>query len=226
MRNPPWRAAFFRVSSDVQDEQLRGVRRVLQDLTRSGRRPTIDEAASTIRVLIKRKQYAEAVALYRTVSGARPLNSMWDLRFDIPTDNHDSQQDPFAWSFAAKRGSITSVEQSGEKRVLVLGTNGRNHNQPARKYSALEAGTYQLAYAMRGSIDSPTTLGISIYCVGVHQVLATSSIAPLQSSSDFERRQINFTVPQSCQLVVLAFETRLAERATQAEFTDLSIQSI
>ncbi len=225
MQDPPWRAAFFRVSSAVPDQQLQGVHKVLQDLADSRRRPPIDEAAGTLRALIERKRYAQAVALYQAVSGAGALNSMTDLRFDKPTDHYTSQKNPFSWSFRANKGSVTSVEPSGNRRVLVLGTDGRRHYQPARKYSALKAGTYQLGYAMRGPAESPSTLGISIYCMGVRQPLATSSTEPLRSSG-FERRQITFAVPQSCQMLALAFEARPADRGTQAEFADLALRPI
>jgi hypothetical protein len=175
--------------------------------------------------LIVRKQYADAVSLYRAITGSGAAASMNNLAFDDPRDSYIDQRNPFDWAFRSKAGSITSVEQSDNRRVLFVGTDGRERHRPVARYIALQPGTYRLGYAMRGRPDSPDIFEVALYCAEGMQRIASSPTQPLLGEG-FESREIRFSVPQTCPMVVLAVESDWSDRPSEAELADFSLARI
>jgi hypothetical protein len=185
---------------------------------------TAREARSTIQALISRKAYGAAVKLDRLVSRHGSTAAKAKLNFDQPAHHYVFDVTPFDWNISDAAGAIISVEQSGSRRVLVLGTDGRRRYQLVRKYVALAPGAYTLGYSMQGERESPAAVGISVYCAGSTVPLASSSSDPLQGS-DFARRDLHFTVTAACSLVLLAFEAKRTESPVDVQFAELSLNS-
>jgi O-antigen ligase/polysaccharide polymerase Wzy-like membrane protein len=219
---PRWAAAYFIVPEAASDRELEGAYLTLTDLARAGAQITAQDARSTIQALINRRAYASAVSLDRLVSRRGSNSAAARLNFDQSADRYVFDVTPFDWNIVNGVGTVTSVEQSGSRRVLVLGTDGRHQYQPVRKYLALAPGAYSLGYSMQGDPESAAALRIAVYCAGSKVPLATSSSDPLQGL-DFVRRDLRFTLAASCPLVLLAFEAMPAERPVEAQFADLSL---
>jgi hypothetical protein len=219
---PRWAAAYFTVPATVSDREVQGAYLTLVDLARAGTQITAQEARSTIQALIDRRAYASAVSLDRLVSRRGLSSPAARLNFDQPADHYAFDVTPFDWNIVDAAGTVTSVEQSGSRRVLVLGTDGRRQYQPVRKYIALAPGAYSLGYSMQGVPESAAALRIAVYCAGSTLPLASSSSDSVQSS-DFVRRDFRFTITASCPLVLLAFEAEPSERPVEAQFADLSL---
>jgi hypothetical protein len=221
---PRWSAAYFAVPANASDPEVAGAYLTLSDLAHAGSEVTAREARSTIQALINRKSYGVAVALDRLVSPHASTGSKTTLNFDQSADHYVFDVTPFDWNFTDAAGTVISVEQSGSRRVLVLGTDGRRRYQLVRKYLALAPGVYTLGYSMQGERESPAALGISVYCAGSTVPLASSSSDPLQGS-DFARRDLHFTVTAGCPLLLLAFEAKRTESPPEAQFAELSLNS-
>jgi hypothetical protein len=221
---PQWTAAFFTIPATASDQELEGAYLTLGDLARGGAQVTARDARSTIQALINRKAYGGAVALDRLVWRGNTRGPSTSLKFDQPADHYVFDVTPFDWNISDTAGTVTSVEQSGSRRVLVLGTDGRRRYQPVRKYLALAPGAYTLGYSVQGEPDSAAALGIAVYCAGSTVALARSSSDPLPGL-DFVRRALHFTVTGSCPLVLVAFEAKAAERPVEVQFADLSLAS-
>jgi hypothetical protein len=219
---PQWTAAFLTIPGNASDQELEGAFLTLSDLARSGAQVSAQEARSTIQALINRRAYGGAVALDRLVYRGDAKGPSTSLKFDQPADHYVFDVTPFDWNISDTAGTVTSVEQSGSRRVLVLGTDGRRRYQPVRKYIALAPGAYSLAYSMRGEPEAPSSLGIAVYCAGSKVALASSSPDPLPGSG-FVRRVVRFALTGSCPLVLVAFETKPSERPVEAQFADLSL---
>jgi hypothetical protein len=116
------------------------------------------------------------------------------------------------------------VEQSGSRRVLVPGTDGRRRQELVHKYIALAPGVYTLGYSMQGEREAPAALGISAYRARSSGPLASSSSDPLEGSN-FARRDLHFTATTAGPLVLLAFEAKRTERPLEAQFAELSLNS-
>jgi hypothetical protein len=219
---PQWTSAFFTTPATASDQELEGTFLTLSDLARSGAQVTAQEARSTIQALINRKAYGAAVALDRLVHRGDSKGPSTSLNFDQPADHYVFDVTPFDWNISDAAGMVSSVEQSGSRRVLVLGTDGRRRYQLVRKYIALAPGAYSLGYSMRGEQESPDSLGIVVYCAGSTVSLARSSSESLPGS-DFVRRVLHFAVTGSCPLVLVAFEAKPSERPVEAQFADVSL---
>lgn len=219
---PPWRRGFFAVAPDTPQPQLQGVIQVLGDPSYTRGRPPAEEAGRAIDALIQHKYYLQAVGLYRMIVGPEKFAAaMTDLSFHLGQPTFVT---PFHWSFLTRDGSITGVEQSGDKRVLHVATNGRKSDQIVRKYLALATGSYRLQFYMRGPASSPADFGIAVYCAAGKEPLAVSSSDPL-GRTGFERREMVFTVPENCPLLFIAIQAKGAGEATQAEFSELSLDA-
>ncbi|MEO8454677.1 MAG: O-antigen ligase family protein [Sphingomicrobium sp.] len=219
---PRWAAAYFTIRANAPDREVEGAYLTLSDLSRAGAQITAQEARSTIQALIDRRAYASAVLLDRLVSRSGSGNPAARLNFDQPADHYVFDVTPFDWNIIDAPGTVTSVEQSGSRRVLVLGTDGRHQYQPVRKYIALAPGAYGLGYSMQGVPESAAAVRLAVYCAGSTVPLASSPSDSVQSS-DFVRRNLRFTVTLSCPLVLLAFEANPSERPVEAQFADLSL---
>ena len=204
---PRWAAVYFALPASASDREVQGAFLTLVDLARAGTHITPQEARSTIQALINHKAYASAVSLDRLVPRRGSSSPAARLNFDQPADHYVLDVTPFDWNIVDAAGTVTSVEQSGSRRVLVLGTDGRHQYQPVRKYIALAPGAYSLGYSMQGVPESAAALRIAVYCAGSTVPLASTSSDSGQSS-DFIRRDLRFTVTASCPLVLLAFEAK------------------
>jgi O-antigen ligase len=222
---PRWESAFFDVSTRDGVQQVAGVAATLMDLARSGTEVTPRQARATIQALIDRKQYAAALALDRKVVRTASPDAAGSLDFDQPTDHYVFEVTPFDWNVVDSAGTIVSVEQSENHRVLILGTDGRRPYRPVWRYVALAPGEYRLGYAMRGSPGSPAALGLSVTCAGKPTPLASSSTEPLEGS-DFVRRALEFAIPGDCPLALIAFEAKPGDGPADAQFADLSLGSV
>jgi hypothetical protein len=212
------------VPANPSDAELEGAYLTLADLAHSGTEVTAQEARSTIQALINRKAYGAATTLDQLVSKRGSTGSRSNLNFDQPADHYVFDVTPFDWNISDAAGTIISVEQSGSRRVLVLGTDGRRRYQLVRKYLALAPGAYTLGYSMQGERESPAALRIAVYCAGSTVPLAASSSDALQGA-DFARRDLHFTVTAACPVVLLAFEAKPTERPVEAQFANLSLNS-
>jgi O-antigen ligase len=221
---PRWSAGYFAVPASPSDSELEGAYLTLADVAHSGTEVTAQEARSIIQALINRKAYGAAVILDQLVSKHGSTGPRTNLNFDQPADHYVFDVTPFDWNFSDAAGAVISVEQSGSRRVLVLGTDGRRRYQLVRKYVALAPGAYTLGYSMQGERESPAALGISVYCAGSTVPLASSSSDPLQGS-DFARRHFHFIVTAACPLVLLAFEAKRTESPIDVQFAELSLNS-
>ena len=116
------------------------------------------------------------------------------------------------------------MEQSGSRRVLVLGTDGRRRYQPVRKYIALAPGAYTLDYSMQGERETPAALGIGVYCAGSSRSARDQF---LRSAADlrFCPARSAFYRHRACPVVLIAFEAKPTERPVEAQFANLSVNS-
>jgi hypothetical protein len=174
--------------------------------------------------LINRKAYRAAVKLDPLISRRGSTAVKAKLNFDQRADHYVFDVTPFDWNISDAWRTIISVEQSGSRRVLVLGTDGRRRYQPVRKHIALAPGVYTLGYSMQGETESPAALGIAVYCAGSTVPLASSAFDPLRGY-DFVQRDLHFTVTASCPMVLLAFEAKPSETPLEAQFANLSLNS-
>jgi O-antigen ligase len=219
--DPPWRSAYFAVPANASDQQVAGVYSTLAELLAMHRPVAGPDSRSVMAALIARKHYDQAIAVHRAISPASgAAGPIAGLDFNNSAEYYIDQATPFDWNVSSSGGSIASVEQSGNQRVLVLETDGRELYQPVRKYLALEPGRYRLGYAMRGAIDTPETFGIGIRCADSVQPLAGSSAADLPGSGPVERA-MDFVVPAGCPLQLLAFEAKATGEVAEAQFTGL-----
>jgi hypothetical protein len=218
---PRWAQPFFAIRSKDPDQQVSGVALTLADLSRSGALAPRD-ARGTIQALLDRKRFGAAVALDQKVGRDKSNGQPGSLDFASAGDDYVFDVTPFDWNIVESPGMVVSVEQSENRRVLILGTDGRQHYQPVRRYVALSPGDYRLGYSMRGASGSPAALGISVACAGSSQALARSGTDPLDGA-DFVRRELAFRVGADCPVVVVAFEAQASESQADAQFSDLSL---
>ena len=222
--SPGWMESFFRVTAETPAPQLIGAKMALQDLAAAASPASPEDTGRVLRVLVQRKQLSDAVRLYVSVhpDGAE---AMRNLSFDKPASYYLDQNNPFDWAFKSKAGSVTGVEQSGSRRVLVVGTNGRNRHQHAVKYAGLSPGNYRLRYEMRGSPESPEIFAIAVSCAQDMRPLGTGSSHHL-GGDGFEPREIRFSVPTNCPAILFSIESNWTDRASEAEFADLSLDAL
>jgi O-antigen ligase len=218
---PVWAAAFFAVRTKAPEEQIAGAAATLADLANAGAPVTPRQARATIQALIDRKQFSAAIDLDRHVA-RRAAENIGSIDFDDATDHYVFDVTPFDWNIAVAPGAVVSVEQSENRRVLILGTDGRKAYQPVRRYLALAPGEYSLGYAMRGSRDAPAVFGISVACAASSSKLASSSAQPLEGA-DFEHREMRFQVPASCPLVLVSFNAAPGDSSVDVQFADLTL---
>jgi O-antigen ligase len=221
--NPGWRLSFFSMPADVPDEQLQAAVATLRDLASGGAKPRRAEARDAIAALINKKRYSEALALYHLVVGPQFTSgrTLTDSGFGFSTDDYLTKTTPFDWRITNQPGANASIEASG-RRTLLISSDGETKAQVASRYVALAPGNHLLSYQRRGSADSPEGIAVVVSCANNQTVLGRSSAAPL-TGEQFHARRMQFAVPASCPLVLIAFETQANGTPATAEFDDVEV---
>lgn len=217
--DPEWRSRLFTSDHPLTGRELQGTLLALRGLAATKAPPQPRELHDSIIGLIAEDRFAEAAALDREfVPRTRdPGSLIGDGGF--ARKDYRTGVTPFDWTLLKN----ASLEQSGGQSSMLLART--THRVPVvRRLVALAPGHYQLNYSVKGEADSPASIGITVGCIRSKQDLAASPRAPLPGPG-WHQRSFDFTIPDTCGLVVLNLRGLQGGSETEAQFDNISIRN-
>lgn len=222
--HPAWRESFFWPAARLSDAELQGTIAVIEDLGRSGDKPSRTELHSAMLQLIDGKRFTEALQLDRRFVGRR-LDSgslLDDGAFGKPGGDYERDVTPFDWSLIAIRGGVYGTfDIAGDGYKLTVVNDQGYADAVISRYIALAPGTYRLAYDTAGGTQSPRSIALWVICAATGAILTESAAADLQRPN--ERRSVDFRFTPDCQLARILIGSRASPVAGEAQFDNFTL---
>jgi hypothetical protein len=216
--DPAWRSRLFIAGRPLAGGELEGALLALRDLGQTAAPPDRSELRDTIAGLIAARRFNEALALDREFIRRTPDTGslIGDGGFDR-LDDYRTKVTPFDWTIV--KNAI--LDESGGQRSVLL-TREDRRVPIVRRIVPLPPGAYRLSYATRGDRDSPAAIGILIRCVGRDDLLASSPRQPF-SGAGWERRAVDFAVPDNCPLTIIDLTSLARGGHAEVQFDNFAI---
>jgi hypothetical protein len=164
-RDPPWRAAFFRLMNN--DSGFCDASVALLMALQNGPHPaTAREIESALWALVAKAHYELAYYAwlhFLPASQAREARQLFNGDFVFP-----SGSSPFNWKLPGSEGAIAefaSVDAGDDRKILAIEIVGRAHFRPISQLLLLSPGNYLLSGSVKGDISGGRGFRWQIECV-------------------------------------------------------------
>lgn len=220
--NPVWRERFFVGRQLMAGRELEGSYLALQDLGRTSPPPTGQELRDTVKGLIAAGRYADAVALDRRFvrRAADPGSLIDDGGFELRNVDYRISATPFDWNIVL---GAAALDQSQGRRSMAVTFDGNLSSVPVSRYVSLAPGKYRLEYIVKGDSEAGTFLGVRVFCATSNAEIGAAPALPLAGIS-WQKRQLDFTLPNGCGLARVTIGPFQGARASEALFDDVTIR--